>query len=392
VPKTRLTDISVKALTPPQKGQLTYWDDGSPLGVRVSQGGAKSFVVLLGSGQRHTIGRYPTIKLADARDEAKRVLAEHTLGRHRPPSIRFAEALDLFVETHCKQHNKPSTATETERLLRKHFLPRLRQLDLAEISKRDVSQILDKLLPTQKANGQFAAIRAFFRWAVRRGLILHSPCEGMQLPSKPHARDRVLDDTELVSVWRAAEQYGHPFGTIVHLLILTGQRRGEIAALEWDWIGAETITLPAAITKNGLQHTFPIGNLARGVIESVPRLHEKLLFPARGKDGPFSGWSKTKAALDTHIATDEVGEVPVDEDTGQPLLALSPWTLHDLRRTFATNLAALGTPIHVTEKILNHVSGTVSGVAAVYNRHAYMDEMRAAIDAWESKLTRLLEP
>lgn len=171
-----------------------------------------------------------------------------------------------------------------------------------------------------------------------------------------------MSDSEQAKVIRAARQFGFPFGTIVLLLAFPGQRRSEIAALHWEWIDddAKTITLPASLTKNKRKHTFPYGQLVADVLQSVPRQGD-LLFPARGRsDVPYSGWSKNKIALDR-------------------VCQITPWTLHDLRRTFATNLAALGTPPHVIEKLLNHASGTISGVAAVYNQFRYMEEMRGAI-------------
>jgi integrase len=155
------------------------------------------------------------------------------------------------------------------------------------------------------------------------------------------------------------------------LLILTGQRRGEIAALKRAWVDHEKITLPAVLTKNGREHVLPIGARAQRVIR-LAGSGPGLLFPARGlPNTPFSGWSKSKKALDR-------------------ISGVKDWTLHDLRRTFSSGLAALGTPLHVTEKLLNHVSGSISGVAAIYNRHTYMDEMRSAITAWETRLESLL--
>lgn len=153
------------------------------------------------------------------------------------------------------------------------------------------------------------------------------------------------------------------------LLILTGQRRGETAALEAEWIGTDTITLPKGVTKNGREHTFPIGPMTASLLAG--RSTSGGLFLARWRENKFSGWSTSKAVLDK-------------------LCGVSSWTLHDLRRTFATNLAALGTPIHVTERLLNHVSGTQSGIVAVYQRHSYMPEMRKAIEVWESHLRVLV--
>ena len=205
----------------------------------------------------------------------------------------------------------------------------------------------------------------------------------MTLPARPGTRERVLSDQELAAVYKAATKFAYPFGPIVQLLILTGQRRGEISSLKWDWIEDDTLTLPSSLTKNKRAHTFPLGETTRAIIESVPQ-HSDYLFPAsrehvRGKSTTvFNGWPKAKRELDVAVQG-RAKKSPV-----------APWTLHDLRRTFATNLAALGTPIQVTEKLLNHVSGTVSGVAAIYNRHTYMDEMRAAVTAWEAHLQTLI--
>jgi len=185
---------------------------------------------------------------------------------------------------------------------------------------------------------------------------------------KSVSRSRVLTDDELRRVWVAIDECG-TFGAIVKLLILTGQRRGETAALQSSWIKIDAITLPKEITKNGREHTFPIGTMAASLL--AERSTSGGLFLARWRQTNFSGWSKSKAALDK-------------------LSGVSGWTLHDLRRTFATNLAALGTPIHVTERLLNHVSGTQSGIVAVYQRHSYMPEMRKAVEAWERHLHALV--
>ena len=238
----------------------------------------------------------------------------------------------------------------------------------------NISSIVDRLLSTPAAaNHAFTAIRTFFRWATRRRYIPHSPCEGLRLPTRPNTKDRVLNDDEVVAAWRAAEDSGFPFGQIVLLLICTAQRRGEIGALKWNYVdfGSRTITLPD--TKNNRPHTFPFGNSAAAILESIPKLDSEYLFPARGKAGkPFNGWSKAKRALDTKYQID--------------------YDLHDLRRTAASGMASLGVQPHVISKLLNHVSGAaaISGVAAIYNRFQYMDEMRAAIALWEQHLASLL--
>jgi integrase len=238
---------------------------------------------------------------------------------------------------------------------------------LNEIMHDDVARALDAIAaPSERAHA-LKDLRTFFNWCIPRYLQV-SPCVGIRKPPYK-SRDRVLDEEELGKVWRTAQAIGYPYGTIVQLLILTGQRSGEIAALQWDWIGDDVIMIPASATKNARATTIPIGLMTQALFDTVPRLGP-LLFPARGYiDKPFKGFGVSKIVLDK--------------------CGVKNFTHHDLRRTFATNLAALGTPIHVTEKLLNHVSGTVSGVVAIYNRHSYLDEMRAAITNWEKRLMEI---
>lgn len=228
-----LTDIVVRNLTPESK-QRTYFDDNPRgFGLRVSPGGAKTFVVVCGAArERITIGRYPIITLAAARTEAKRILAERTLGAKRPRHIKFETALTEFGLQHCDRKNRPSTAKETKRVLQKHFLPPFRRKYLEEITDADIGKIIDGLSETPSgANHAFTAARTFFRWVAKppRRYISHSPMTGMSLPFAAVKRKRVLTDRELVAVWRTAEARVDDYGIIVRLLILTGQRRSEIA-------------------------------------------------------------------------------------------------------------------------------------------------------------------
>jgi integrase len=323
--------------------------------------------------QRITIGRYPVLSLAQAREAAKRILAERTLGTYRTKTAQFADILEIFISTHC-QSLRPSTAYETARLLRKHFLPSFRNCALGDISTEQLATAVDRLLARPSiANHAFIAAHTFFNWAVRRRYIRNSPMEGLTNPVRVPARDRVLSDVELVAVYRAAEVAGFPYGTIVRLLIITGQRRNEINSMRWEYIDQQkrTIRFPHSLTKNHREHTFPYGDMTAQLLEATPNLNT-FLFPARSNGAArFSNWTKCKNHLDRSCA-------------------IAPWRLHDLRRTFATNLASLGTPPHVVERLLNHSSGTISGIAAIYNRFQYMDEMRAAVKTWEARLAALL--
>ncbi len=366
MPVAHITDVVVSRLKTPG----TYFDKTTPaFGIRVGKH-RKTWIVMRGkSRQRVRVGHYPAMSLSDARKEAKKLLVEPITRNSR---MTLGDATTVFIEKHCTE-KRPSTYYSYKRMLEKYFRPKLAKKKLVEIAFEDITAITDSLLPGEKAHA-LAVARTFFRWCVQppRRYITHSPLEGIKV-SNGKPRKRVLKDPELRKVWHAAKTQGYPHGTILQLLTLTGQRRGEIAALRWPWLNEKdrTITLPDSVTKNGREHTFPYGRMVAGVLETVPRLNSTdLLFPSKvADDRPLSGWSKYKKGLEDGVPG---------------------WTLHDLRRTFATNLAALGTPIHITERFLNHVSGTQGGIVSVYQRHEYQAEMRAAITTWERQLHTLI--
>ncbi|NNE85805.1 MAG: site-specific integrase, partial [Alphaproteobacteria bacterium] len=235
-------------------------------------------------------------------------------------------------------------------------------------------------VPAEKHHA-FAAGRVFFRWCIRNHIIERSPMEPLSVPLPQSSRDRVLSDEELAAVFQTARNGESAFHNIVSLLVLTGQRRGEIAALEWNWIDgdAHAITFPASITKNKRIHSIPFGDVVADVFENITRIEKNpYVFPAardRLKNKPatiFNGWGKPKKLFDIECG-------------------VSDWTLHDLRRTLSTNWAALQIPQVVNEKYLNHVSGgSQSPIAQVYNRYSYFEEMQAAVATWETHLVDLL--
>lgn len=225
------------------------------------------------------------------------------------------------------------------------------------------------------ARHAFAAIRKMFNSLVEQGALQASPCLGMKPPAKAGSRDRVLTAEELKAIWQAADGIGYPFGPIVHILMLTAQRRGEVAAMQWEDLDLDkgVWTIPADKTKNAKPHAVPRGGTARDILIQFPRTGSAYVFPARGKPGqPYSGYSKGKRELDAAAK-------------------LTHWTLHDLRRTAATGMARLGIAPHVVERVLNHVSGTFAGVAGIYNRFRYEDEMREALTVWDHHLVTLLQ-
>jgi integrase len=383
----RLTDVSVRALPLPEKGQKTHWDDTlQNFGCRVSQGGSKSFVVQHGPDRRLvTIGRYPVVSLADARVEAKRVLAELTLGKHRPRTARWDDAVGQYLDA-CNEKNRPSTVRGYKRLLNRHFPFKRRQL--GDIAPADIEGKLASVDAPAERNHALVAVKTFLGWCQKppRRYITHNPCEGMA-PTKRKSRKRLLSDAELSAVLHAALEETDAFSHIVALAILTGQRRSEIASLRRSWCDTRKrlITLPQHITKNGVEHTFPYGDLVEQILVRRSNIIEgDLYFPpyrAHVRSVPtttYAGWSKDKRAFHKRCGVFE-------------------WTLHDLRRSFATKLAQLGVLPHVVERLLNHRLGTIktetilTDVAQIYNLARYLSEMRQAVMVWETELGFLLK-
>lgn len=375
LPNVKLTEVSVRHLEPPKTGQVTYWDTTLPsFGLRLNAGGTKTWTIMRGLDRRRiSIGRYPLVGIAVAREQAKKLLAEVVLSRNVAPPITLDELTEQFLKA-SKLRNKPRTTVDYQRLLTRHLLPTLARRKVGDLHAREITAIIERMSDTpSEANHALTAIKALLNFAVRRHHITHSPCHAMPLPSRRNSRERVLDNEELAKVFHSATELGYPFGHIVRLCILTGQRRGEIGLLKWSYINTDErkIVLPSSIVKNNREHSFPYGDMVADVLAELPK-GKGFLFPAAAPTGDvFNGWAKHKKALDA-------------------LAPLSHWTLHDLRRSFATQLASLGIAPHVIERQINHASGTISGVAAIYNRFTYLPEMRAAISVYEAHLRNLL--
>jgi integrase len=360
----RLTDIAIRNLEKPKKGAVIYPDDVlAGFGVRVSEGGTKSFVLTHGvRRQRETIGRVGVISLADARAEAKRLLAEYTLGKHWIKPVSWDDAKKEYL-AEKKSELRERTLEDYTYHLGRHF--RFGSTRLPELAPSDLTDSLRKLRDRPSTQRYaYSTLRAFMRWAHRKHYVDRNPMERMQCPTAYVPRSRVLSTEELAKIWHACGD--DTFGRIVQLLILTGQRRGEITQLTSGMVGRDTITLPAWLTKNGRDHTLPLGTMAKVIIGQLsPR--DVCLFPGRGVGTPFDGFSKCKPKLEKRAGVYD-------------------WTIHDLRRTFASGLASCGVAIPVIERLLNHVSGSFGGIVGVYQRYDFMTEMRDGIERWEARV------
>jgi integrase len=271
--------------------------------------------------------------------------------------------------------------------MRRHLKPALKDKPLPNIGRADIQSVIDAVPVRQKAmrRAVFAYASALFGWAANRGDIIRNPLSDMAKPESPDARDRILGDQELALIWQASKAIAPQFGAFYRLLILTGQRRDEVASLRWSELDRRSAmwTIPAERAKNAKTHLVPLSeksieqlDLVSGSKEIWPQTGYVLT--STGKN-PISGFSKSKIAIDDRITTARGGE------------PLESWRVHDLRRTLATGLQRLGVRFEVTEAVLNHISGAKGGVAGIYQRHDWKEEKRAALAAWSTHVERILE-
>lgn len=405
--KERLTDEKIASLgAAPTGKRIDIFDTVLPgLVLRVTDKGVKSFAVRYRYGSRtlrYTIGKTPPLKLRKAREIAHPLLASARQAQNPMDEKRAAKAArdrspacEKVVERFIKHQDKrvvdgdlkAAHAAEVARLLRKQVAKPWKARTLASIEAEDVAALLDEIGSLSTKRHTFFALRSLFKWAKGVGIVDSSPIgEDFPTPAKPSDRERVLEERELKSVWRTVIGTYSTYHAILQLLIVTAQRRDEVAEAEWSEfdLAKAVWTIPAKRTKNRKTHRVPLTALAIQIIRNIPRGDPILLFPGQAKEGKtyregqsrrktFSGWSRSKHRLDDFAG-------------------VRNWRLHDLRRTAVTWMATAGVEPHVIERIINHSSGEISGVAAVYNRATYEKKMRDALDKWSLNLAKRPSP
>jgi integrase len=388
MPRIKLTKSSIDALPTPSSDRV-YWDAGCPgFGVKVTPNGRRVFVVLYRTGgagsklRKYTIGPYGRVTLHQARVAAQKVFAAKLEGRdlaaekresrRRVVADRVEDLLETFIAQRVSQNR---SAREISRLLRREAGRPWTGRSIHEITKRDVVEVISAIEQRgapATANKALKVIKTFLSWCVGRAVLDRSPAEGIPLPAKMVARDRVLTDRELAQIIQASRKMGGPYGGIVELLALTGQRREEVAAMTWGELDLRrrVWTLPKSRTKNAKEHAVHLSEQATAVLMRAT-VRGPFVFSALGTK-PFQDFSRAKGQIDE-------------------LSGVTGWRLHDLRRTCVSGMARLGIAPHVADKILNHQSGTISGVAAVYQRHDFLSERRQALDLWGAHVGKILD-
>ena len=363
--------------------------------------GSKSWQLRYRAGgvrRRMALGSYPDVSLADARKAATDALVVVSAGGD-PVGEKRAEKVVAelserdqvknLVEQFAKRHLSTLRSGATvKRELERHVVSVWGERDIHSITKRDVIDLLDAIADSGRAvsaNRVRSYMSKFLNWCVERDVIDQSPATGVKPVAKEKSRERVLSDDEIRWLWTACDRVGQPWGPLGKLLLLTGQRLGEVCGMTDREIDGDLWSLSGERTKNGRAHTVPLSGAAVAALASVGRIKgaRGLILTTTG-DTPLSGYTKGR----NHLA-EAMAEI-ASEETGEPI-EIDHWTFHDLRRTAATGMARLGIPVRVTEAVLNHVSGTGGGIVAVYQRHDFAEEKRHALDAWASFVTDLVE-
>lgn len=313
MPRAKLTDkfLQSSKRIVPAAGQTDYWDQLTPgFGVRVSYGGRKSFQVLArinGKLQRFTLGAYPRLSLAEARDQAERMLKDAAKGispkdreleeRHKAQAQRrdsFGKVAAEFMDDHAKGLR---TCDEMQRMLDRELLPAWSDRPIASITRAEVKALLRakaQVAPIA-ANRLASLISKLFNWALDEEIVTASPAVRLKR-TEEHERERSLSEDEIRVLWPALDRIGYPFGHALKLLLVAGQRRGEVADLKWSDLTIDGWLLPGASAKSKAGHRVPLSTLAMEIIESCPRLGERVFVARRGEGRLMDGKTPKRAS------------------------------------------------------------------------------------------------
>ncbi|WP_052699129.1 site-specific integrase [Hyphomicrobium sp. 99] len=393
----------------------TLWDaDLRGFAFRISPKGKASWLVKrrLGEGGRNAkqilfvFGEYPVMDLDAARTEALKLIASIAEGVNPQNDKRrlknkqheayangkLRDVFQLWFEKHAKPDTNPPKGAywyEVRRRFNVEVIPKLGSETLVgDITRKDITALIDNKERITKSGARqvFNAMRPFFKWCLSRDIIPIDPMDSLTPPERYQDRDRVLTDKEIVLVWSAASDLPYPWGPYFKLLLLTLQRRDEVAQLPWselDLARKHEWIIPGSRTKNGREHLVHLSGWAVNLFHSMAdKAGTTYCFTTKkvgDREFPISGFSKAKAAIDAKIKK---------LNGGNPI---PPWRVHDLRRTGATGLAGLGIAPHITERILNHISGpAVGGLTGIYQRFEFVDERREALRRWANHINDLL--
>jgi integrase len=358
---------------------VVFDDDIAGFGLRLRNGGRRVWIYRyrIGKKQRSiTLGNAKAVPLALARANAGQLEAKVRLGGDpaldkQAARIEADNLVGALIDQYLDERQsewRPNSSREVKRHLLTYAKP-LHGLPVTAVSQRNVANLLSQVAKSSgdvTSNRVRASLAAFLSWVIRQGIRLpDGNVVSHTAPRKESSRERVLSDAEIRAIWQACDDTDH--GCIVRLLLLTGQRASEIGSLRWDEVHGGMIVLPGMRTKNKRQHVIPLSAPAKEILDNHRILGRTFVF-GRDDSAGFKGWGVCKQRL--------------DERAARANGAMTPWVVHDLRRTCTTGMIGLGVQPHIVEAVLNHVSGHKSGVAGIYNRAAYDTEKREALERW----------
>jgi integrase len=391
--KLDTSTIITLALSSGQTEAFVWDTELAGFGLRL-QGRRRTYVVQYranGHTRRSTLGPVERLTPVEARKGARKLLARAALG-HDPQGEKtakraqaertFAKVASIYLAGK-KDELRPGSYRGAKLYLTGPYFRPLHAMGIGEITHPDIAARLSAITRAHSSHTAASArraISALFTWAMQEGWCATNPVVGTRKPAEAKPRDRVLTDTELVTVWKACGD--DDFGRIVRLLILLPCRRQEIGGMcypEFDDFDTGVWTLPAARSKNHRPLTLTLPPVAMEIVRAAS--HQRFLardgrdhlFGTRGGRG-YSAWDHSKQALDGRLNG-----------------AVKPWRLHDLRRSVATKMADIGIEPHIIEAVLGHYSGHRAGVAGVYNRSPYEHAVKAALIRWSEHVLTLVE-
>jgi integrase len=386
----KLTDRQIKNLKPKSQ-RYEIWE-GNGFGIRVFPTGKKSWVYMYrfqGKTRRITFGSYPKLTVAAAHAIYGKSLTDLEKGIDPGADMvisnqenRLSPTIEELTHEYLEKWAKPRKRSwkKDESMLTRDVVPFLGKQKANQITRRDIVILLDKILERGSpiaANRTLAVIRRMFNFAVERDIMPSSPCHGFKSPAKENKRDRLLTTNEICSFWESLNNanMSELSKLALKLQLATAQRKGEVISAEWEEfdLTGDWWTIPAAKSKNGNLHQVPLSKLAIELLQEIKShsTESKWLFPSANNSGHFIPEAINKAV----------------SRNKEKFKDIKHFTPHDLRRTAASHMTAIGIPRLVVSKLLNHVENSVT---AIYDRYSYDKEKRVAIDAWSTKLKEII--
>lgn len=383
--KMKLTIRSINDIEPGER-DVIVWDSEIPgFGLKVTPRGKRSFLLFYRTSdhtqRKPVIGSYPAIKPEIARGIAQDWLAQVRAGgdpsaeRKAGRAGRGQDTVAQMVAEYLNAKSDKRSIGEVERIFRKDILPSIGSMNVESVKRSDITQLLEKIRKRAPvvARQARAHLSSFYTWAMPKlsDTAVNPVVGSVRIPAPP-ARNRVLSEDEIKCFWAALETLPPKWRTALKMLMLTGQRRSEVLNADWHEInlGKAEWVIPAERAKNEKAHIVPLAPAVLELLDTIPHRTGRI----------FPGMSKVSRTVKSiHAKMDASFSNPIE-----------PWVWHDIRRTVATGMQRLGVKFEVTEAILNHVSGSRSGVAGVYQRYDWAEEKKDAVERWSQEVARIV--